>query len=637
MYWRHFNLTAEPFSLTPDPSFLYLSPVHAEAYAALMMGLRERRGLTTMIGEVGTGKTTLVYSVLSGLGPEINTAYVSNARLSFDGILRVALRDFGVQCDSTHSTELTDTLNAFLLDCANKGTTAAMVIDEAQNLSPETFEDLRLLTNFETYTHKLLQIVLVGQPELDTKLRDPSLRQVAERIAVRCVVNPLSRRESRAYLEHRLAAVNGSLDIFTRPAVQMLIARSRGIPRSLNILAHNAMLFAYGEATDRVSRRFVASAVREKEGRGLVRLWKRSPRTGTAARTEPKRGFRSSMWTLSAAALGGVVVGLAVAGGENLLGRMSTPPATATAPEPVSQPHVAAVSPPQEQPAQAQPATEASAVEAPAAEGAASDAAPALAALPEPAAVAAVVETAPDVAPFAPAVVIEPVAAPVVPPAAVEPVVTVEPEIPASAEAAPSASVESAPAAAGEPELPQQPAAALPIGEPQPAPVIAAPVEEAAPPPIVAPPAVPEPTPQARPAAVAAATRPATTRPDPAPRAPAAASPAARTPAPRTAPPAAATASAPRPAAAARPVDARPQAPAAAQGAARVITVPPGSSLSGLLLTVYGQYSSEMIDRVRAENPQVNDPDVIIAGDKLRFPDAAPGQPEQAAGNQENR
>lgn len=583
MYWRHFNLTAEPFSLTPDPSFLYLSPVHAEAYAALMMGLRERRGLTTMIGEVGTGKTTLVYSVLSGLGPEIHTAYVSNARLSFDGILRVALRDFGVPCDSAHSSELTDAFNAFLLDCANKGTTAALVIDEAQNLSFETFEDLRLLTNFETYTHKLLQIVLVGQPELDTKLRDPALRQVSERVAVRCVVNPLTRREARAYLEHRLAAVNGSVDIFTGAALRLLIARSRGIPRSLNILAHNSMLFAYGEAADRVTRRFVASAVREKEGRGLVRLWRRPQRAGA------KRGWRSSFWTMSAAAACGVVVGLAIAGGETLFGKLSTPSTraatTITPPEPVLTVEAPEAAAP---PSEPEPYVNELPLEAPA--------------LPESAPSEAA-DTAPQEVPVALEVPV--VEAPVVaePPSDAPPTelaaATITPPEPPSAP--PAQPIQQMPAS----ELPD-PAAPAENVQPAPAPTVQAPA--------------PQPTPAVRPT------------PAPAPQA------TSRAPAPRPAPQprTVARASAPRPApaaAATTPAEA-PRDNTAVQDRGRVITVPPGSSLSGLLLTVYGQYSSEMLDRVKAVNPQVNDPDFIIAGDELRFPDASQVQSTQPAGGQ---
>ena len=308
MYWRRFNLTGEPFSLTPDPAFLYLSSIHAEAYAALTMGLKERRGLISMIGEVGTGKTTLVYSLLSTVGPEIHTAYISNARLSFDGILRSALRDFGVRGDNLHGVDLLDAFNEFLQGCARQGTTAALVIDEAQNLSHDTFEDLRLLSNFETYKHKLLQIVLVGQPELDSKLRDPALRQVAERIAVRCHVNPLTAQETRHYIDHRLSAVGGSSDIFTETALRTIISRSAGIPRAVNILCHNAMLFAYGQAKSKVTRAMVLEAVHEKEGVGLVRTGSSLPRLPAMQRWS----LESATWAWNAAVLI-LAVGVSVA------------------------------------------------------------------------------------------------------------------------------------------------------------------------------------------------------------------------------------------------------------------------------------------------------------------------------------
>src|SRR5262249_31344283 len=148
--------------------------------------------------------------------------------------------------------------------------TAALVIDEAQNLDEETFEDLRLLSNYESYTDKLLQIVLVGQPELDVKLARPSLRQVTERVAVRCHINPLTQTESLHYLEHRLRVAGGTLDIFTPAALRLMTWKARGIPRRLNILCHSAMLFAYGRGASRVSFREARAAVREKQGRGLI-------------------------------------------------------------------------------------------------------------------------------------------------------------------------------------------------------------------------------------------------------------------------------------------------------------------------------------------------------------------------------
>jgi general secretion pathway protein A len=592
MYWRHFNLTAEPFSLTPDPSFLYLSPVHAEAYAAMTMGLRERRGLITMIGEVGTGKTTLVYSLLSGLGPEIHTAYISNARLSFDGILRAALRDFGVPCESIHVSDLLDAFNRFLLGCAERGTTAALVIDEAQNLAPETFEDLRLLSNFETYTEKLLQIVLVGQPELDAKLRDPGLRQVAERVAVRCVVNPLSRPQTREYLEHRLTAVNGSLDLFTRAALRLLIARSRGIPRSVNILAHNAMLFAYGEGQSRVTRSYVAAAIREKTGRSLVRLWRR-PRSRTAHDSISER--RSRSWgALATAAVAGVLLGVTIAGGVRLVSMWTAGPA----------PTVVRAAP---EPTQPTPAPKRrAALEAPRQRRAATEAAP-----------------------IAPAMAVTP------PSQAPDPVVAA---LPAAELALPDvATIHPSPGSSDEPEPAVAPRADAEPTAQAPTPVAAASVPDPAPvaraqaaSPEAPPEAAPPPTPVSRPTAPVAA--PATTTPARAPR------PATPTPTP-----ARVAAPAPRGAPASQPAAARP-APAtlatatpprasdlAATSASesntidpprvKVVTVPEGSSLSDLMLAVYGQYSARMIPRVQAENPQVTNPDRILAGDRLRFPD----------------
>ena len=726
MYWRHFNLTAEPFSLTPDPSFLYLSPVHAEAFAAMTMGLRERRGLITMIGEVGTGKTTLVYSLLSGLGPEIHTAYISNARLSFDGILRLALRDFGVPCESTHNADLLEAFNKFLLDCATQGTTAALVIDEAQNLSQETFEDLRLLSNFETYTHKLLQIVLVGQPELDTKLRDPALRQVAERVAVRCIVNPLTRTQARQCLEHRLAAVNGSLSLFTSAALRLLIARSRGIPRSLNILAHNAMLFAYGEEDTRVVRRYVAAAVHEKDGRELIRLWRRPKgRTTVPAALKQRRDPRS-YWALGGAAVAGLSLGLMLAGTQWLTGSSEDAPRRATnraerqerranatasanpravaeqasndapvlvapvaptpvvsvptAPETAPTPEVAVAAPPTSEPAPA-----AIDVEAPAAPVA------------EPTAVAVPAEAAPVVVPLLPEPVVAPQPNPETPEIPVVPFAPApteagnEPRATAMPASEPIAAVAPTPAPATDGV---EAAVAPPVVEPTPV----APVALVAPPAAITPPtpvttpamplasaaapsaaaptvvaaqtpapavaaARPAPTPApARTARAAAPTRERqaaarATTPPPATRTAAARTPARTTPArtptaptvaviPPVAPVPSITPAVAAPLAlpgapensslrvAARAVATGEPPPETSEPARQdpgtVVTVPQGSSLSDLMLAVYGQYNSQMMQRVQAVNPQVTDPDFIVAGDRLRFPEkatppAAPG------------
>jgi general secretion pathway protein A len=292
MYASHFGLRTEPFSLTPDPAFLYLSPDHGEALAGLKIGLESRRGLMLMVAEVGMGKTTLLYSMLDQLQSYVHTAYLSNTRLSFDDLLRQALADLGVPCASRDRVELLGVLNTFLHDRAAAGETAALIIDEAQNLSEETFEDLRLLSNYESYTDKLLQIVLVGQPELDVKLSRPSLRQVTERVAVRCHINPLTRAESIRYLEHRMHVAGGSTAVFTPAALELMIWKARGIPRRLNIIAHSALLFAYGRGASRVTYREARAAIREKQGRGLVTIGPRMRRSTVRTNAEGPRSWR---------------------------------------------------------------------------------------------------------------------------------------------------------------------------------------------------------------------------------------------------------------------------------------------------------------------------------------------------------
>lgn len=310
MYASHFGLRTEPFSLTPDPAFLYLSPNHAEALAGLKIGLESRRGLMLMIAEVGMGKTTLLYSMLDQLQPEVHTAYLSNTRLSFDDLLRQGLADLGVPCASRDRVDLLATLNRFLHERAAAGETAALIIDEAQNLDEETFENLRLLSNYETYTDKLLQIVLVGQPELDAKLARPSLRQVTERVAVRCHINPLTRAESLRYLEHRMRVAGGSTEVFTPAALELIIWKSRGIPRRLNIITHSALLFAYGRGESRVTFREARAAIREKQGRGLVTI---GPRPSSVR-----------PWRLASLAAAGGMAMIALGWGSSHLGARST-------------------------------------------------------------------------------------------------------------------------------------------------------------------------------------------------------------------------------------------------------------------------------------------------------------------------
>lgn len=343
MYAHHFKLTGEPFSLTPDPSFLYLSPSHAEALAALKIGLESRRGLLVMIGEVGTGKTTLLYSLLSALGNEVRTAYVANTLLCMEEILQAALADWHVPCEDRSKSGLLQALNGFLLRCAEENATAALVIDEAQNLDEQAFENIRLLSNFESFTSKLLQIVLVGQPELAQKLRRQNLRQVAERVAVRCHVNPLNRGDLCKYVAHRLECVGGSPALFTRGALRLLARHSAGIPRRINILCHNALLFAYGRDARYVTAASMRAAIREWQGKGLItqsERWRSSESEAGLAIGQP--AWPRSAWVRVLQAVGAAMLVLTGVAAEHwshatpsTISAVVRPPAPVPPPPPV--------------------------------------------------------------------------------------------------------------------------------------------------------------------------------------------------------------------------------------------------------------------------------------------------------------
>lgn len=281
--WKsHFRLRCNPFSLTPDPAFLYLSNSHAEALAGLKLSLLERRGLACMTGEVGTGKTTLLYSLLSTLDSDVETAYVNNPALPVDQILQAILEDFELDGHGSTRLELLNALNDFLLHCAGRNVTVALVFDEAQVLSDEAFEEIRLLLNFENYDQKLLQIILVGQQELAIRLQSWKLRQLADRVAIRCRLEPLSNMDSRKYIEHRMKAAGGSADVFTSQALRVITKKSRGIPRRINVACHNAMLYAYGDGARKVDYKMASEAIREslRSPRPMT-LW-RYQRSGAA-------------------------------------------------------------------------------------------------------------------------------------------------------------------------------------------------------------------------------------------------------------------------------------------------------------------------------------------------------------------
>lgn len=274
MYTAHFRLTAEPFALTPDPRFLYLSRGHTEALAALRVGLTGRRGLMVMTGEVGTGKTTLLYALLHALPESVRSAYVANTTLGFPGVLRLALDDFGVTAAAGDGVDMLRALNGFLRGCAETGDSAVLIVDEAHGLPDDAFEQLRQLSNFETFSHKLLQIVLVGQPELEARLAEPGLRALADRVAVHCRLTPLGLRESRAYIDHRLRCAGRSAEVFDPEARDLLLHASAGVPRRINMLCDTALLFAYGRGAERVVLATARAAIESRAAGGRHRTFR---------------------------------------------------------------------------------------------------------------------------------------------------------------------------------------------------------------------------------------------------------------------------------------------------------------------------------------------------------------------------
>lgn len=265
MYEEYFGLSDAPFRLTPDPRFLYLSPKHAEALAHLRLGLTEPGGFVCITGDVGTGKTTVLRTFLADLGPKIATAYVFNPTLSWNELLLRIARELGVPTTGTGDVDLMDALNAHLLAERKSGRLSIAVIDEAQAVPLDVLERLRLLSNLETSTDKLLRLVLVGQPQLARLLVNPALTQLNQRITLRWHLGPLTRAETEAYVRHRLVVAGGekAATLFTRPALALVHYYSGGVPRLVNMIAHRAMLVTYVLRQRRVNAAAVRRAYRE--------------------------------------------------------------------------------------------------------------------------------------------------------------------------------------------------------------------------------------------------------------------------------------------------------------------------------------------------------------------------------------
>jgi general secretion pathway protein A len=265
MYKSYFGLKDNPFNVNPDPRYLFLTKEIEEALSGLMYGVQNRKGFITLIGEVGTGKTTLINRLVEWLhNRRVRTAFLFNSRMNTNQLFDFILAEFGISCESRSKSQQLMSLNQWLLERYRAGETTVLIVDEAQNLTYPVLEEIRLLTNLETSTEKLLQIVLSGQQELEEKLKLPQLRQLRQRIMLRCKTSPLTKEQTHDYISERLriAGASGEL-IFDPKSVETIHLYSLGIPRVVNLLCEHSLINAYVEQQRPISPKIVEDVARE--------------------------------------------------------------------------------------------------------------------------------------------------------------------------------------------------------------------------------------------------------------------------------------------------------------------------------------------------------------------------------------
>ena len=268
MYQDFYHLKKEPFHITPNPEFLFLSPSHKQALGSIVYGVRNRKGFIVITGEVGVGKTTILRSYLEGVAKQkTKVIYIFNTNVSFKNLLKTIYKELGFAPKSGDIVEMLNDLYQILMDEYKQGNTVLLIADEAQNMPIETLENLRMLSNFETSKDKLLQIVLTGQSEFEKILDRPELRHLNQRIAIRSTIVPFTREESMAYVRHRLAKV--TLDespVFTDRALKRIVRAAGGIARNLNILCDNALITGFGYKVKPVTLRIVKEVLADFRG-----------------------------------------------------------------------------------------------------------------------------------------------------------------------------------------------------------------------------------------------------------------------------------------------------------------------------------------------------------------------------------
>jgi general secretion pathway protein A len=281
MYNEFYGFSKDPFLIVPDPNYLYMSPKHEEALARLAYGIKGRRAILLLTGEVGAGKTTLIRYIVGHLPGFIQPAIISNSNLGAEALLGMILAEFGLSAQpGADKAILIKSLQTHLQSLAAQNRRGLLIIDEAQNLPLDALEEIRMLSNFQIKNQSLLQILLVGQPELRARMKDPRCIQIAQRVALNYHIAALSLEETRAYIIYRLQRSGGSKELFTADAMQMVFRLSRGVPRSINLVCDSALIYGFSEEIRLINSKVVVQAAKQLDLMGLVSFSRPEPASG---------------------------------------------------------------------------------------------------------------------------------------------------------------------------------------------------------------------------------------------------------------------------------------------------------------------------------------------------------------------
>ena len=311
LYLNFYGFDRDPFGVTPDPDFLFMTPGHKEALAQLLYAIQEKKGFILVTAEIGMGKTTLLEALRQELDSNTAVAYVSNSLLPFPAILEYMLEEFEIEKPGESAAQRLVVLQNFLVERHGAGQNTVLILDEAQNLYPQTLEQIRLLSNFETTKEKILQIVLVGQPELLARLEMPELRQLKQRISMMCTIPPMTRSGTRNYIRTRLRLAGArDVGIFTEDAIERIVAYANGIPRIVNTVCDHCLLIGYADQTRRLDRSIVDQAIGYLEVGARPRVRGRSNpgvrRARARSKPSPVSSLRWGLLGMSAALVTGV-------------------------------------------------------------------------------------------------------------------------------------------------------------------------------------------------------------------------------------------------------------------------------------------------------------------------------------------